>query len=296
MIQKLRHNVHLIIAFFSDYLNLFGRPLFYQLQYQHFQREIRMQNHSNRLCILGNGPSFSLVSNCIDKLSHVDFCAVNLSINTETFFQIKPKMYVIVDMVFWMHLDKEKKISDAWENVQKVDWDLKIFIPFNFPSSMKKTFERNPYIKVCRYANNPWNPELKSAKKLKLWLYKMGLVSPNGTNVSIAAIYNALLVGYKDITLLGFEHSWMKDIKVNHKNEVVLIDRHYYGDTEHVWVDYEGKPIHLIDFLESQLATFTGHMYLRGFADDLGAKVINRTKDSYIDAYNRGSLEDFIEG
>ena len=88
----------------------------------------------------------------------------------------------------------------------------------------------------------------------------------------------------------------MKDIKVNDKNEVVLIDRHYYGDTEHVWVDYDGKPIKLTDFLSSQLTTFTMHMNLRAFADYLGdVKIINCTEGSYIDAYERGKLEDLFD-
>ena len=87
----------------------------------------------------------------------------------------------------------------------------------------------------------------------------------------------------------------MKDIRVNDKNEVVLIDRHYYGDVEHVWLDYEGNPIKLIDFLSSQLVTFTGHLNLKNFADYLGdVKIINRTKDSYIDAYERASFESLL--
>ena len=88
----------------------------------------------------------------------------------------------------------------------------------------------------------------------------------------------------------------MKDIKVNDKNEVVLINRHYYGDVEHVWRDYEGNPIQLIDFLASQLQTFTGHMSLRSFADYIGdVRIINRTKDSYIDAYERDTFENMLE-
>ena len=55
-----------------------------------------------------------------------------------------------------------------------------------------------------------------------MWLHKRGWVSPNGSNVSIGAIYSAILNGYKEINLLGLEHSWMKDIRVNDKNEVVL--------------------------------------------------------------------------
>ena len=134
------------------------------------------------------------------------------------------------------------------------------------------------------------------ANRLKMWLYKKGWVSPDGTNVSIGAIYSSILNGYKEINLLGLEHSWMKDVKVNDKNEVVLINRHYYGDVEHVWRDYEGNPIKLTDFLASQLQTFTSHMDLRSFADYLGdVRIINRTKGSYIDAYERDTFENMLE-
>lgn len=294
MIQKFRHIVHQIIAFFSDYLSLLGRPLFYQLQYQRFRNEFRGEVKSNKLCILGNGPSFSIIEKHLDNLNNVDFLAVNQSINTNLFFKLRPKMFVVVDMIYWMHPNSEFVIK-TYENAQKIDWDIEIFLPYNFPSYMKRNFENNPHIRVCRYANNPWEPEMKAAQQLKWWLYKRGLLSPNGSNVSLAAIYTAILNGYKRIYLFGVEHSWMRDVKVNDNNEVVLVDRHYYGDTEHVWVDYEGKPIKLVDFLSSQLCTFQMHMNLRCFADYLGdVKIINCTEGSYIDAYERGCLEDLL--
>lgn len=294
MVQKFRHIVHLIIAFFSDYLSLLGRPLFYQLQYQHFRNEIGNNIQKKKLCILGNGPSFSQINDSFEKLANYDFCAVNLSVTSEIFFHIKPKMYVVVDMSFWMHKEHEQ-MKKAWDCISKINWNIEIFIPYNFPNYVKKTLEKNPYVRIYRYSNNPWEPELQYARNLKMWLYKKGFVSPNGSNVSLAAIYSSILNGYKEINLLGVEHSWMKDIKVNDKNEVVLIDRHYYGDTEHVWLDYEGNPIKLIDFIESQLSTFTNHMNLRSFADYLGdVKIINRTKDSYIDAYERGTFEELL--
>ena len=295
MIQKFRHIVHLFLAFFSDYLSLLGRPLFYQLQFQRFKFEFENKAQPKRLCLLGNGPTFTQIEDHLDALKDFDFCAVNLSVNTEIFFRIKPKMFVIVDMIFWQQPEKEG-IKECWENIQKIDWDITICIPFNFPNSMKRTFEKNNFVKVRRYSNNVWQPELPMANRLKMWLYKKGWVSPDGTNVSIGAIYSSILNGYKEINLLGLEHSWMKDVKVNDKNEVVLINRHYYGDVEHVWRDYEGNPIKLTDFLASQLQTFTSHMDLRSFADYLGdVRIINRTKGSYIDAYEWDTFENMLE-
>ena len=86
----------------------------------------------------------------------------------------------------------------------------------------------------------------------------------------------------------------MRDIRVNKKNEVILIDRHYYGNSEQVWRDYEGNPIKLIDFVGSQLVTFTSHMYLRDFAEYMNVSVINRTEDSYIDSYDKRSFKELL--
>ena len=183
--------------------------------------------------VVGEFEIETILEENIDKLKDYDFCAVNLSVNTELFFILKPKMLVMVDMIFWKQPELDK-IKKAWNNIQRINWDIQVFLPYDFPNSMKNTFEKNKYVKVCRYANNCWDPETHRAKQLKMWLYKKGLVSPNGTNVSIAAIYTSILNGYKEINLLGVEHSWMRDIKVNEKNEVILIDRHYYGDTEHI--------------------------------------------------------------
>lgn len=294
MLQRFRHIVHIIIAYISDYLSLLGRPLFYQLQFQHFRNDFDNSIRNRKLCLLGNGPSFSLIEKHLSQLKNFDFCAVNLSVNTDLFFKLKPKMLVMVDRLFWQKPESEH-IKNAWDNIQRIDWAIQIFIPYDFPYHTKETFEKNKNVTVRRYANNSWEPETKYANRIKMWLYKKGLVSPNFSNVSLSAIYAAILCGYKEINLLGVEHSWMKDIRVNNCNEVVVVDRHYYGENETVWRNYDGTPIRLIDFLSSQLVTFTGHLYLQEFADYMNVKIFNRTTGSFIDAYEKRTLDTLFE-
>lgn len=294
MLQRFRHIVHIIIAYISDYLSLLGRPLFYQIQFQHFRNDFDNNTKRRKLCLLGNGPSFSLIEKHLDQLKDFDFCAVNLSVNTDLFFKLKPKMLVMVDMLFWQKPESEH-IKKAWDNIQRIDWAIQIFIPYDFPYHIKEAFEKNKNVTVRRYANNSWEPETKYANRIKMWLYKKGLVSPNFSNVSLSAIYAAILCGYKEINLLGVEHSWMKDIGVNNCNEVVVVDRHYYGENETVWRNYDGTPIRLIDFLSSQLVTFTGHLYLQEFADYMNVKIFNRTTGSFIDAYEKRTLDTLFD-
>ncbi len=296
MIQQFRHIVHLVISFFSDYFYLLGRPLFYQIQYQHLKNEIPRINQTKKLCLLGNGPSFSQITTHLDALNQYDFCTVNLSINNPVYKQIKPKIHVFVDKGIWVSKDRED-VKLLWDNIKLIDWNISLLVPYACPKWVIDSFEKNPFVKVYRFCNNSWNPEQRFAKSLRMWLFKKGLVSPNETNVTISAIYSSILMGYKYIYLLGVEHSWMRDVRVNKKNEVVLTDRHFYGEKEMVWRNYEGNPIKLVDLLQSLHATFGAHLDLRSFADYLGdVKIINCTEGSYIDAYERGKLEDIING
>ena len=54
MLQRFRHILHIIIAYISDYLSLLGRPLFYQLQFQHFGNDFDYSIRNRKLCLLGN--------------------------------------------------------------------------------------------------------------------------------------------------------------------------------------------------------------------------------------------------
>lgn len=291
MIHKIRHYIHLILAFFSDIWGL-ARPLVYQLQYQRFRNDMPKSAHLKRLCLLGNGPSFNQIAHNVEAFSQYDFCTVNLSINNQVFKDIKPKIHVFVDKGIWLFKDRED-IKLCWENIQHIDWNMLLLVPYGCPKWAIQAFEKNPCVKVHKFSNSAWNPELKPFKSLKMWLFKKGLLSPNQSNVTISAIYTSILQGYKSIYLLGVEHSWMRDVRVNNQNEVVLTDRHFYGVKEMVWRDYAGKPIKLIDLLQSLCSTFRAHMDLRHFADYMGdVKIVNCTEGSYIDAYERGSMED----
>lgn len=291
--HKFRHIVHLILAFIIDSFSLV-KALFYQLQCQHFRTEIKKEEQDRKLVILANGPSLSQVLDNICEIKDVDFCMVNLSILTDIFWVLKPKMLVMTDMSLYVHKDKDFSIKFR-DELQKVNWAMEYCVPFHYPNWIIKEFKRNPYIKVSRYTTQPWSPELSFYKKLRFWLYEKGLIAPNCSNVLIATIYVSILKGYKQIYLFGADHSWLKDIRINDNNQVVVQDAHYYGTAEHVWLDYQGNPISITDLLESNLSTFRNHHNLRAFADYLGdVKIINCTEGSYIDAYERGKLEEMI--
>ncbi len=288
-----RHCVHLIIAFITDLYSLF-RALFSQIQGQWFFNDFKKtSNRSNKLCILGNGPSLSFVAEQFEQFDKVDFCVVNNSILTDVFWKIKPKIYSFTDRDYHQ-LDRDD-IKNVRSKILEINWPIAICIPYHYPKWFAQHCQKNSYVKVYRYNTSPWSPELKIFKSLRMYFYSHGLCAPNCSNVIVAAIYSSILLGYKNVYLLGVEHSWMRDVRVNEKNEVVLIDRHYYGEKERVWVDYDGNPIKITDLCESLSSTFHSYYDLEEFSKYIGdVKIINCTKGSYIDAFERGEISEIV--
>ena len=281
----------MVIAFITDIYGLI-KLLFTQIQGQWFCNNFhRTSKKSNKLFILANGPSLSEVYNQLDKVKDVDFCAVNNSILTDFFWEKHPKIYCFTDRGF--HSVDSEEIKSVRNKILEINWPIAICIPYHYPKWFAQHCQKNSYVKVYRYNTSPWSPELKIFKSLRMYFYAHGLCAPNCSNVIVAAIYSSILLGYKSIYLFGVEHSWMRDVRVNEKNEVVLVDRHYYGEKERVWVDYNGNPIKISDLCESLSSTFHSYYDLEEFSKYIGAvKIINCTKGSYIDAFERGEISE----
>ena len=276
--------VNYILFFFSDLLGLL-KPLVYHIQYQHFKNEIKYNNAVKPLYILGNGPSAKQeVYKLIDNNS-VDVCTVNFYGNSEFFFLLKPKFYVLSDPNFY--IKKEGKFSQLFQNFEKIDWTMTLFIPYYFPKSFRKSIIKNQNIKVYRFCQVDWNPQLSVFYKLKLYLYKKGWLSPSNKNVIVPSICTGILGGYRKICLFGVEHSWTKTTFVNEKNQVMLIDEHFNGKKITPWMSY-GKPCKMHTLMQMLHDVFKSYWSVREFADYLGnVKILNCTKGSFIDAFER---------
>lgn len=133
----------------------------------------------------------------------------------------------------------------------------------------------------------------KLTPKIKYKLYKTGyFMVPDGT-IANTAIFLALIEGYSEIEVYGCDHNQFLEMVVNEKNELCMNDTHFFdekklplrpiikpcgtGDT--IWRVHE--------FLYFCYTQFEYHEQLRKFADYLGVRIINCTKGSMIDSYER---------
>jgi hypothetical protein len=95
----------------------------------------------------------------------------------------------------------------------------------------------------------------------------------------------AIKLQYEICHLYGVEHSWLKDLKINDKNQVTVGLEHFYKDSNLT----DEKRV-LSEFLLSQVRLFKSHMKLQNYSHYLGIKILNHTSGSYIDAYERVNI------
>ncbi|MDE6380871.1 MAG: hypothetical protein K2L11_10385 [Muribaculaceae bacterium] len=244
-----------------------------------------------RLVVMGNGPSLrETIANHSDQLKAADSLAVNFAANADTYTLLKPKIYVLADPHFF-RVGQDGKSSDPnvvrlWENIASTDWPMTLYVPCK--AKLPDSVCNNADITVKRYNLTPG----EGLRGPIHWLYRHGLAMPRPRNVLIASIMVALREGYRDIAIVGADHTWSRDLWVDDKNRVISVQKHFYKDNEKEFerVAREYAGYHLHDILNSLTIAFRSYHQIAGYADSIGAKIINCTPGSFIDAFPRAEL------
>jgi hypothetical protein len=245
--------------------------------------------------ILGNGPSLSadiIKNNPLLKTNSL--FVVNFFANSDQYVQLKPKYYVLADPAFW-----EKNVNERLEeNVElifktlkeKTNWEINIIVPYLAAAKLKERFKESVYLKVY-YFNNM---TLETDMNIDNFVYSKAFGSPLIQNVLVSAIFNALLIGFKEINLLGADHSWIEELAINEHNEVCILDKHFYDKPSSVtftpWKKRNGEVYKMHEILVDLSKMFSGYHKLKHFALYEHAEIYNCTENSYIDAFQRKIL------
>lgn len=235
-----------------------------------------------RLIIMGNGPSLAeTIRDHSDKLHSADTMAVNFAANAPEFFEIRPKYYILADPHFFSSDDAN--VARLMENLSGVTWPMTLLIPRE--AEWKSD---NPHITIGRY--NAVGVE--GFDCFTTAVYRRGLAMPRPRNVLIPAIMAGIKLGYKDIAIVGADHTWTQTLSVTDCNEVVSIQPHFYkestDETDRIRAVYKGVRMH--DILYSFHVAFKAYHLIRKFADRQNVSIINATPGSFIDAFDRGYL------
>ena len=162
---------------------------------------------------MGNGPSLAqTIADHHEQLMENPTMAVNFAANTEEFFKLKPRYYILADPHFF-ESDHENVVK-LRQNLMRVDWEMTLFIPVKARIDLEGA---NKSLKIERY--NPVG--IEGYGWFERMVYDNGRGMPRPRNVLIPAIMIGILIGYKEIIITGADHSWTSTLSVDSSNRVV---------------------------------------------------------------------------
>jgi hypothetical protein len=237
------------------------------------------------LIIMGNGPSLNdTINNNAEQLAQHPLLAVNFAANAPQFATLRPQYYVLVDPFFFSGNGADN-LAKLWANLAAVDWQMTIIVPVKFENSLPQPVVCNENI-IVKTINCVG---VEGFKWLETAAYKHGMAMPRPRNVLIPAVMAGIWLGYKEINIVGADHSWMQSIWVDDDNNVVSVQPHFYKDDakEQKRVDSEYKGYRLHQIINSFYVAFKSYHNIERFARSQGVKIYNATRGSFIDAFER---------
>lgn len=277
MFIKIANEIISILKFFV--MSMVFRKRIYKNRYS-LKNKINSKIH-----IFGNGPSLFETKKNYNK--NDDLVMVNFAVTTDDFFDLKPKYLCIADQDFFytskIESNELKLRMNAWHSkLEDVDWNLIIVVPSEFKGKLNL---KNNYINILVINTLPLPDKFNFFRH---HMYKLNYAAPKMQNVVIFSAYFAIQAGYNKIYLHGVDSDSFKDVFINKKNEMVLIDRHFYGNKEiNLSMQYSYLPGSFYKKLQADVNMFKSYYDLRLYSDEKNVKIINCSKNSMIDSFTR---------
>ncbi len=244
-------------------------------------------DNADSIIVMGNGPSLAdTIARHSDLLTKHPTLAVNFAANAPEFFTLKPRFYVLADPHFFMSTGNDN-VTRLHDNLSAVDWPMTLLVPAQYAA--KAPGAGNSNIDLCTY--NAVGVE--GYRWLENAAFKAMRGMPRPRNVLIPSIMIALALGFKNVYIVGADHSWTRTLSVNENNEVVSIQPHFYKDnaSELARTKAVSMGLTLHGILQSMVVAFRSYHTIERYARHIGANVYNSTPDSFIDAFRRLPLE-----
>ena len=261
-----------------------------------FRPGIRYQQRKNDCVVLVNGPSLNiLVDNHRDFLKDRKVFCVNFFPLTPLYEQLKPEYFIISAPELWLedvdevYVEKSRQTFDSLNT--KTSWPLKLLIPFaaKTSGSWKSRIASNRFIEVIYYNDTG----IEGFRNLVFWFYKRKLAIPRPHNVLVPALMNAINLGYRKIYLWGAENDQFKDITVTQDNIALISQKHFYdkaGVTPKTMKKLGKGQRKVHEILHKFMLSFEAYHVINDYAVSRGARIINQTPGSMIDAFERESI------
>lgn len=258
-----------------------------RLKYGRFEYPYIDNPGNDSIRVLGTGPSLSNeLSDMRERgeLNDYPLFAMNFFANSELFFELKPTRYCLADPAFFKDVYMIERVHALFDKLNThVSWNMRVYVP---NVSIKEAEKRitNPKLTIIPISTL----HFEGFESKRYSFYKKGKATPSFVNVLIMIEYICLNEGFKKIFLYGADHTFLNNLMVDDDNILKVEDTHFYG-TERIIanVHEDGTPWRIAEFIYDKYLTFKEHDVARGYADYLGAEIINCTRKSMIDSYIR---------
>jgi hypothetical protein len=235
--------------------------------------------------ILGNGPSLAdTIRDHGEELRHANTLAVNFAANTAEFADLRPTRYILVDPHFFCGLTDEN-VNRLWSNLARTDYAMTLYVPVRYAKTARQLLGTHNQVTIETF--NAVGCE--GWQWLRRKVYSAGRGMPRPRNVLIPAIMVAMQAGFRTLYIAGADHSWLRTLSVNDKNEVVSVQPHFYKEDEReqsrVVSVYRNVKLH--EVIYSFYVAFRSYHEIASYANYCGITIYNITPNSYIDAFPR---------
>ena len=251
---------------------------------------------SDSLMILGTGPSLSKTITKLTPCSNkYKFMAVNNFPLSEYFFILRPSYLCLIDSMYWININKldlsvSKKIEKVFKKLIDVDWEMTLFVPVEAKNNLiKRIKNRNITVEFIRCPRYDFESVTVAA-----WSLSLGVLPPR-VNVVITAIYLSVLLGYKNIKVVGVDMNRIKNLEVDQEsNSTGMRIDYFYNDKDkpsylqHKLKGSQGLPVHIRLMRES--STFKWFALVNSYSKNRGVNLCNASEYSFIDSIDRCEL------
>lgn len=267
---------------FQSAISLISILLFSSCSAAKMMTSISIPNKRSECCVLGNGPSLNdALAMSPSPFLGKDLMVVNFFLETDYFEILKPSYYIMLDNLFFsdnVDFFREERNAKAIDRLNTINWEMILFVPIIARKSMLIKRIINYKIKIIYFNSTP----ISGFRKIEYYYYDKNLGMPTAQTVINAAIFLAIKLDYKIINLYGVDQSWLKGMYVDENNIVRAGLDHFYGGSSSI-----GSIPSLSNLLLTQYNAFFSHERLQVYSKEKGIKILNHTKLSYIDAYEK---------
>jgi len=286
--------IQLFLKFYFSFKRLIRNVPYYSTIGMH-------KKTTDTIIVIGNGPSLKKrLESSLDFLSSNTCICVNSFVLTEFYTKIKPQIYLLIDPAYFVTTnvaEDEQEILSTFNNLySKTTWNIDLIVSSRYRNHERiLSLVKNQNINVLFI--NQDNHKFYQTKEEQFRLFNQNKISVPAQTVLNTAVYLGIFWKYKTVILIGADTSWLEELRVDQKtNQVYFEDEHFYGSKKRLaYLDAKRTILSKChEELQCVSNALRAYWLLREYADFNSVTVFNASGKSWIDAFERKTLEEFF--